>query len=118
MVFVGNLQHYFGGGAAVVRLLVRLARRVAPALLFHRDRVRCPEKRADRLLKKMTALLASSVRRGGEQEKEGEQTKGKEMMGTIEFSSREKCIRNFKSSFEQICYMMKKKDSVSVRHAR
>ena len=62
--------------------------------------------------------LARFVRRGGEQEKEGEQTKGKEMMGTIEFSSREKCIRNFKSSFEQICYMMKKKDSVSVRHAR
>ena len=93
MVFVGNLQHYFGGGGGgTLARSPRPSRR--PCLLFHRDRVRCPEKRADRLLKKMTALLASSVV-GGEQEKEGEQTKGKEMMGTIEFSSREKCFRKF-----------------------
>ena len=74
MVFVGNLQHYFGYGGTATATLAR------SSLLFHLDRVRCPEKRTARLLlKKMTALLAPSENKGKREHKRKEENKEEQM---------------------------------------
>ena len=89
MVFVGNLQHYFGcGGATLARW----------PLLFHLDRVRCPEKRTARLLlKKMTALLAPSENKGKRENKRKEKNEER-----LKFSLAKKGIPDVEWSFEQI----------------
>ena len=61
MVFVGNLQHYFGYGCS--------------PLLFHLDRVRCPEKRTDRAAAEENDRLARFVVAENKRKRENKERK-------------------------------------------